>query len=243
MFAVLSPSGPAWQSGKRVTEQPLFRQHLQSRQQLFAARQLLMGGPFPDMQSALAILDVASVAQVRDIVAHDPFGQARVLEPHLHPCRPPSISLKLRALQQEADGDQSPSCEKLAGGQRKSIAHGCRTRRKPKRPGRTGESQRFPLPCSRAASQGNCFLLLCLRFSRCFSRGSCKRLGLSLRQLTRDSSEIGSTEVLGLALLLTCAPISRQSPSHWLRVSPTFLAAAGREAVPAPQSESTARCH
>ncbi len=85
MFAVIYTSGPAWQTGKRVTEQPLFREHLQYMQQLFAARQLLMGGPFLDTQSALAILDVATEAQAREIVAHDPFVQARVLEPHLHP--------------------------------------------------------------------------------------------------------------------------------------------------------------
>jgi len=43
MFVVIYTSGPAWQSGKRVTEQPLFREHLQYMQQVFAARQLLMG--------------------------------------------------------------------------------------------------------------------------------------------------------------------------------------------------------
>ena len=85
MFVVIYTYGPAWQTEKTVEEQPLFDEHLQYMQQLFAARQLLMGGPFLDTQGALAILDVASVAQARDIVAHDPFVQAQVLEPHLHP--------------------------------------------------------------------------------------------------------------------------------------------------------------
>ena len=85
MFVVIYTSGPAWPSGKRVTEQPLYREHLQYMQQVFTARQLLMGGPFLDTVSALAILDVASIAQAHDIVAHDPFVQARILEPHLHP--------------------------------------------------------------------------------------------------------------------------------------------------------------
>jgi uncharacterized protein YciI len=44
-----------------------------------------MGGAFLDNQGGLGILEVASVAQARDIVAHDPFVQARVVEPHLHP--------------------------------------------------------------------------------------------------------------------------------------------------------------
>ena len=84
MFAVIYTFGPAWQSGKRVSEQPSFREHITYMEQVFAARQLLMGGPFLDTQNALAILDVADEAQARDIVSHDPFVQAQVLEPHLH---------------------------------------------------------------------------------------------------------------------------------------------------------------
>ena len=76
--------GPAWLEGKKVTEQPFFREHIRYMQQVFAARQLLMGGPFLDTQSGLAILDVASVAQAWEIVAHDPAVLARVFEPHLH---------------------------------------------------------------------------------------------------------------------------------------------------------------
>lgn len=43
-----------------------------------------MGGPFLDNQGAVGILDVETFAQARDIVAHDPFVQERVVEPHLH---------------------------------------------------------------------------------------------------------------------------------------------------------------
>ena len=84
MFVVTYTYGPAWQTGKTVEEQPLLDEHIQYMQQVFAARQLLMGGPFLDNQGALAILDVETFAQARDIVAHDPFVQARVLEPQLH---------------------------------------------------------------------------------------------------------------------------------------------------------------
>ena len=84
MFVVIYTSGPAWQTGKTVTEQPCFREHVRYMQQVFAARQLLMGGAFLDYQGGLGILDVASAAQARDIVAHDPFVQERVVEPHLH---------------------------------------------------------------------------------------------------------------------------------------------------------------
>jgi uncharacterized protein YciI len=85
MFVVIYTPGPAWQTVKTVDELPFFREHLQYMHQVFATKQMLMGGPFLDNQGALAILDVEGEAQARDIVAHDPFVQARVLEPQLHP--------------------------------------------------------------------------------------------------------------------------------------------------------------
>jgi len=85
MFVVIYTYGPAWQTGKKVTEQPFFREHVRYMEQVFAARQLLMGGPFLDYQGGLGILDVANEAQAREIVAHDPAVLARGLEPHLHP--------------------------------------------------------------------------------------------------------------------------------------------------------------
>lgn len=84
MFVVIYTPGPAWQTVKTVEELPFFREHYKYMKQAFAARQLLMGGPFLDHQGALGILDVASEAQARDIVAHDPFVRERVVEPHLH---------------------------------------------------------------------------------------------------------------------------------------------------------------
>jgi uncharacterized protein YciI len=84
MFVVIYTPGPAWQTGKTVTKLPFFREHVRYMQQVFVVRQPLMGGAFLDNQGGLGILDVASVAQARKIVAHDPFVQARVVEPHLH---------------------------------------------------------------------------------------------------------------------------------------------------------------
>jgi uncharacterized protein YciI len=85
MFVVIYTPGPAWQTGKPPAEQPLFREHIRYMQQVFAARQLLMGGAFLDNQGGLGIVDVENLAQAREIVAHDPFVLARVIEPHLHP--------------------------------------------------------------------------------------------------------------------------------------------------------------
>lgn len=85
MFVVMIYTpGPAWQTVKTVAELSFFREHYKYMQQVFVAKQLLMGGPFLDNQGAVGILDVETFAQARDIVAHDPFVQERVVEPHLH---------------------------------------------------------------------------------------------------------------------------------------------------------------
>jgi len=85
MFVVIYTLGPAWGEGKTVDDLPFLQEHLRYMQQVFAARHLLMGGPFLDNQGGLAILDVEGEAQARDIVEHDPFVLAQVIEPHLHP--------------------------------------------------------------------------------------------------------------------------------------------------------------
>jgi uncharacterized protein YciI len=85
MFVVIYTPGPAWQTGKTVTEQPFYREHGKYMKQVFAARQLLMGGAFLDNQGGLGILDVEGEAQAREIVTHDPAVLARVFEPYLHP--------------------------------------------------------------------------------------------------------------------------------------------------------------
>ncbi len=68
-----------------MTEQPFFREHIRYLQQVFATKQILMGGAFLDNQGALDIFDIANEAQARDIIEHDPFVLGRVIEPHLHP--------------------------------------------------------------------------------------------------------------------------------------------------------------
>lgn len=85
MFVVIYTYGPAWQTGKTVTEQPLYREHYKYMRQFFAAKQLLMGGPFLDNQGGLGILNIEDEAQAEEIVEHDPFVLAQVIEPHLHP--------------------------------------------------------------------------------------------------------------------------------------------------------------
>ncbi len=87
MFVVIYTPGPAWLAGKSVPEQPFFREHGRYMQQVFAHRQLIMGGPFLDNQGGLGILDVANEAQAYEILAHDPAVLAKVFQPHLHPWR------------------------------------------------------------------------------------------------------------------------------------------------------------
>ncbi len=85
MFVVIYTPGPAWQTGKPGREQPFFREHVRYMQQVFADKRLIMGGPFLDIQGALGIFDVASVAQADEIVAHDPAVLAKIFQPHVHP--------------------------------------------------------------------------------------------------------------------------------------------------------------
>ena len=85
MFVMIYTPGPAWQAVKTVDELPFYREHSTYMRQVFATGQLLMGGAFLDNQGGLGILDVEGEAQAREIVAHDPFVLARVVEPHLHP--------------------------------------------------------------------------------------------------------------------------------------------------------------
>lgn len=87
MFVMIYTPGPAWQVVKTVAELPFYREHCRYIEQVFKAGQLLAGGPFLDNQGALGLLAVEDEAQARDIVAHDPFVQAGVVEPHLHPWR------------------------------------------------------------------------------------------------------------------------------------------------------------
>lgn len=85
MFIVLYTPGPAWLQGKLIPEQPFYREHGRYMKQVFARRQLIMGGPFLDNQGGLGILDVANVAQAYEIVEHDPAVLAKVFQPHVHP--------------------------------------------------------------------------------------------------------------------------------------------------------------
>src|SRR5579883_1618141 len=101
MFVVIYTLGPAWQTGKAVTEQPFFHEHARYMQQHFEARQVLMGGAFLDNEGGLGILDVEGKKQARDIVEHDPFVLGQVIEPHLHPWHAYFNRYKLGALRQE----------------------------------------------------------------------------------------------------------------------------------------------
>jgi hypothetical protein len=86
MFVVIYTPGSAWLPGKSFTEQPFLREHGRYMHQLFADKRLIMGARFLDNQGGLGMLDVASVAQAYEILAHDPAVLAQSLEAHVHPC-------------------------------------------------------------------------------------------------------------------------------------------------------------
>jgi uncharacterized protein YciI len=119
MFVVIYTPGPAWQTGKVAKEQPFFGEHVKYMQQVFAAKQLLMGGPFLDIESGLGILDVATEEQARDIVAHDPAVLERLFEPHLHLWHVHFNQYQTRALHQEADAKEPIGREAGKGSEKK----------------------------------------------------------------------------------------------------------------------------
>ncbi len=89
MFVMIYTPGPAWKTVQTVAELPFYREHVRYIEKVFAARQLLMGGAFLDNQGGLGILSVEDEVQAREIVEHDPFVQAGVVEAHLHPWNAP----------------------------------------------------------------------------------------------------------------------------------------------------------
>ena len=88
IFVVVYTPGSAWIQGKRVVEQPFFKDHARYMRQFFDDKRLLMGGPFLDNQGGLGILEVANEAQAREIIEQDPAVLEKVFQPTLHPWHP-----------------------------------------------------------------------------------------------------------------------------------------------------------
>ena len=83
-FLIIFRPGPNWINGESVFAQPL-KPHARYMQQLYDRGKLLYAGPFLDNCGGLAILNVSSEAEVRDILAADPATSEQVLVAETHP--------------------------------------------------------------------------------------------------------------------------------------------------------------
>ena len=83
-FLVIYKPGPAWLPGKRMAEQPL-REHGKYMLSLYSQGDLKIAGPFSDETGGALVLNVASDAEAKNIVANDPAVVTGVFVYELHP--------------------------------------------------------------------------------------------------------------------------------------------------------------
>jgi|SRR5215469_3316928 len=83
-FLVIYRPGPNWLQGKPASEQPL-KEHGKYIHSLFEKGLLKFAGPFGDDKGGAFVLDVASEAEARVVVAEDPGIKSGVFLHEIHP--------------------------------------------------------------------------------------------------------------------------------------------------------------
>lgn len=82
-FLVIYKPGPGWLTGKSLKEQPL-QEHGKYIVSLYSKGFLKFGGTFADENGGALVLEAASEAEAKSIVAKDPGVIAHVLVTELH---------------------------------------------------------------------------------------------------------------------------------------------------------------
>ena len=103
MFVVIYTPGTAWLEGKSLTEQPFYREHGRYMQRFFADKRLIMGGPFLDNQGAWAFSMSRTKHRRAKYSNKIPPCWRGYFNPICIPGIRYSISIRLRALNQESD--------------------------------------------------------------------------------------------------------------------------------------------
>lgn len=85
MFVIIYTPGSAWIQGKPIVAQPYFREHGRYMQRIFDEKRLLLGGPFMDDTGGMGVVNVATEAEVQEILAHDPAVLMNVFQANIHP--------------------------------------------------------------------------------------------------------------------------------------------------------------
>ena len=84
-FLVIYRPGPAWLSGKPVTEQPL-KENGKYMLSLYISGSMKLAGPLTDNAGGAVLLDVADESQAKAIIAKDPAVKSGIFVYELHPC-------------------------------------------------------------------------------------------------------------------------------------------------------------
>ena len=86
-FVFLYVPGPGWLSHKPITEQPL-SEHFAYMERLTGEGILVLGGPFKDDQGAIGVLEVANLAEAREVIDNDPAVRDGIFQAEVHPWHP-----------------------------------------------------------------------------------------------------------------------------------------------------------
>lgn len=88
-FVALIEPGPKWQPGTTIFEQgEAVTAHLAAMAVLYDTGQLLLGGPFSEGRSGLAVLEAGTETDARALMDADPAVRAGVFKHALHGLRP-----------------------------------------------------------------------------------------------------------------------------------------------------------
>ncbi len=87
IFAVIYTPGPAWDADKPIWDQEL-QLHDDYLHSLFLAGKLREGGPFSDSGGGIAILEVETESEARQIIRDDPALIDGIYTARMHPWFP-----------------------------------------------------------------------------------------------------------------------------------------------------------
>src|SRR4030095_10473461 len=83
-YLVIYRPGPAWVTGKTVTEQPL-KEHGKFMLSLYIKGSMRLAGPLTDNAGGAVLLDVSDETEAKAIVANDPAVKSGIFVYEMHP--------------------------------------------------------------------------------------------------------------------------------------------------------------
>lgn len=80
LYVMMRTVGPAWVTGTPVRQQPLWDEHAEYIDRLYAAGKVVLAGPFSDGQGALVVVRVENEQEARHIFDGDPWVTENMLD-------------------------------------------------------------------------------------------------------------------------------------------------------------------